>query len=136
VFLDLNYPRDDCLTDWKEVWLRDCFWHILFAFILVIVMILWRPSSNRIRFSYSLVTDHDEDQEEPDQENKNFETVKMRTVTKPGSETPVVTSAQAEDDLRWVEENLPTTAVDKALPFVLDSDEEVMTTRFEMSKMN
>lgn len=24
------------------------------------------------RFSYSLVTDHDEDQEEPDQENKNF----------------------------------------------------------------
>ena len=38
------------LQDWQEVWLRDCFWHMLFVIILGIVMILWRPSSNRVRY--------------------------------------------------------------------------------------
>ena len=37
--------------DWREVWLRECFWHVLFAFILLIVMIIWRPSANRNRYS-------------------------------------------------------------------------------------
>lgn len=39
-----------------------------------------------------------------------------------------------EDDLRWVEENIPSAMSDPALP-VLDSDEEVMNTKFEVSKM-
>ena len=37
--------------DWREVWLRECFWHVLFAFILLIVMIIWRPSANRNRYT-------------------------------------------------------------------------------------
>ena len=48
------------IQDWREVWLRDCFWHVLFAFILVVVMVIWRPSSNSSRFAYSLVTDEEE----------------------------------------------------------------------------
>ena len=40
-----------------------------------------------------------------------------------------------EDDLKWVEENIPTSVADAALPSLLDSDEEIMTTKFEMSKM-
>lgn len=39
-----------------------------------------------------------------------------------------------EDDLRWVEENIPTALVDRALP-VLDSEDEVINTKFEVSKM-
>ena len=39
-----------------------------------------------------------------------------------------------EDDLRWVEENIPAAIVDAALP-VLDSDEEIINTKFEVSKM-
>lgn len=35
-----------------------------------------------------------------------------------------------ESDLRWVEENIPTSA----LP-LLDSDEEIINTKFEVSKM-
>ena len=34
------------------MWLRECFWHVLFAFILLIVMIIWRPSANRNRYVY------------------------------------------------------------------------------------
>jgi hypothetical protein len=39
-----------------------------------------------------------------------------------------------EDDLRWVEENIPTAIADATLP-ILDSDEEILNTKFEVSKM-
>ena len=44
--------------------------------------------------------------------------------------------ANAEDDpLRWVEENIPATADNENPLPVLDSEEEIETTRFELSKM-
>ena len=51
---------------------------LLSIVILGIIMVLWRPSSNRIRymythrFAYSLVNEEDDEEEEPEQENKNF----------------------------------------------------------------
>lgn len=54
------------------------------------------------------------------------------------SSSPKPTASRAttneEDDLRWVEENIPQAIVDAALP-VLDSDEEIINTKFEVSKM-
>lgn len=44
------------------------------------------------------------------------------------------TTTNEEDDLRWVEENIPQAMADAALP-VLDSDEEILNTKFEVSKM-
>lgn len=46
----------------------------------------------------------------------------------------VGTTTTEEDDLRWVEENIPMAIADTALP-ILDSDEEIISTRFEVSKM-
>ncbi|KAI4897227.1 hypothetical protein NFI96_022226, partial [Prochilodus magdalenae] len=40
-----------------------------------------------------------------------------------------------DEDLKWVEENIPSSLTDVALPVLLDSDEEIMTTKYEMSKM-
>lgn len=40
-----------------------------------------------------------------------------------------------EDELKWVEEHIPSSLADKALPALIDSDEEEQATRFEMSKM-
>lgn len=54
-----------------------------------------------------------------------------------GGRTPPASaknSTTEEDDLRWVEENIPTALVDRALP-VLDSEDEVINTKFEVSKM-
>ncbi|KAL5474834.1 hypothetical protein EMCRGX_G026854 [Ephydatia muelleri] len=136
MLLEIDFPANDCLSDWKEAWLKGAFWHILFVFILLVIMVLWRPSANSNRFAYSLVeTEEPEGQDEEQGGNKNFESVKMRTLSKSEPSIPPVTS-HAEDDLKWVEENLPSTAVDKSvLPLVLDSDEEVMTTQFEVSKL-
>ncbi|ROT61119.1 hypothetical protein C7M84_021136 [Penaeus vannamei] len=78
---------EKCLTDWKELWVDDAYWHVLFAVVLLVIMILWRPSNNN-----------------------------------------------QEDDLKWVEENIPSSIADSALP-ILDSDEEIVTSKFEISKM-
>jgi len=43
-------------------------------------------------------------------------------------------SNNVEDDLKWVEENIPSSLADAALT-TMDSDEEIMTTRFEVSKL-
>jgi len=38
------------LQDWKELWVDEAFWHLLFSILLLIIMILWRPSANNQRF--------------------------------------------------------------------------------------
>jgi hypothetical protein len=137
LFMDVNFPKNGCLEDWQGVWLRDCFWHFLFCFILIVIMIIWRPSANNNRFAYSLVNDLDQDADEEEEiENKNFETVKMRTMSRTDGTPPPVSSSQAEDDKQSVEENISTSAMDKALPLISDSDEKVMHTNLTTSKMN
>ena len=32
------------------MWLIDCYWHMLFCFMLLIIMIIWRPSANKLRY--------------------------------------------------------------------------------------
>jgi len=44
-------------------------------------------------------------------------------------------SKETEDDIKWLEENIPASLVDAALPALVDSDEEIMTTKFERNKM-
>ena len=130
----LIYIRSsECLQDWGELWIDDAFWHILFTYLLIVIMILWRPSKNPERLFYAVVYDED-DLDEPEQgPNENFGDIKMRKVD---SEPKGTLATQVEDDLKWAEENLPTSAIDTLLPLIADSDEEVMTTKFEQSKMN
>ena len=41
-----------------------------------------------------------------------------------------------EDDLKWVEANVPVSMAETALPALADSDEEKANRQFEMSKMD
>jgi len=122
-----------CLTDWKELWVDEAYWHLLFSVLLLVIMILWRPTNNNQRFAFTPLLDAPEDDEDEDEQfvNDAFG-VKMRgyrsTSPKPKSSTNV------EDDLKWVEENIPSSLADTALT-TMDSDEEIMTTRFEVSKL-
>lgn len=134
----------DCLTDWKELWVDDAFWHALFSILLAVIMVLWRPTANNQRYAFSALLDdaEDADPEEEPMMTEAYEGMKMRSHvgdggSKDSSLTPNVKTADEkfEEDLKWVEENIPTSVADTALPSLLDSDEEIMTTKFEMSKM-
>ena len=128
---------NNCITDWKEIWIDDAFWHFLFALILLAIMVLWRPTANNQRYAFTPLIDVGEDDDDDMTLSDAFQGMKMRG--KSESEAPSRAEKQrkkAEDDLKWVEENIPTSGgIDTALPSLLDSDEEMMTTKLEMNKM-
>uniref|UniRef100_A0A8C2PTC0 GOST seven transmembrane domain-containing protein n=1 Tax=Cyprinus carpio TaxID=7962 RepID=A0A8C2PTC0_CYPCA len=95
-----------CQADWMELWVDDAFWRFLFSIILLVIMFLWRPSANNQRqafnfygfFFFFFFLDF-------------FLIVKLNCIN------------QNDEDLKWVEENIPTSLSDVALPVLLDSDE-------------
>ncbi|XP_062996388.1 transmembrane protein 87A-like isoform X2 [Elgaria multicarinata webbii] len=125
-----------CQTDWRELWIDDAFWRFLFSIILLVIMFLWRPSANNQRYAFMPLVDEGSEQEDEDEEhmvNEAFEGMKMRG-GKP-EVNGILKGARVDEDLKWVEENIPSSMADVVLPPLLDSDEEIVTTKFEMSKM-
>ncbi|KPJ06913.1 Transmembrane protein 87A [Papilio machaon] len=134
-----SYKIQLCITEWKEVWMDEAYWHMLFAGVLAVIMLLWRPTNNNQRYAFTPLLDYaDDDDEEEEQFVNDAYGVKMRGTGASGSggggegRSGGGEGKQAEplDELRWVEEHIPASA----LP-VLDSDEEIVNTKFEVSKM-
>lgn len=138
------YKFSECVEDWKELWVDDAFWHLLFVLVLFAIMILWRPANNNQRFAFSPLLD-DSDASDSEDETPTMGTLARDTTHRTRSlsngssvDLPLSqaqkTQQEAEDDLKWVDENIPSSLVDPNLT-MLDSDEEILTTRFELSKM-
>lgn len=117
-----------CLKAWKDLWLDEAYWHILFSALLLVIMILWRPTNNNQRYAFVPLLETNDDDEEEEQLVNDAYGVKVR-IHHHQHKMPKSTSV--EEDLKWLEENI---TVENPLP-VLDSDEELVNTRFEMSKM-
>ncbi|KAM4690264.1 transmembrane protein 87A [Rhinophrynus dorsalis] len=134
IWTTMKFRLVDCQSDWQELWVDDAIWRLLFSMILFVIMILWRPSANNQRFAFSPLTEDDEDDEQKEPMLKeSFEGMKMRSSKQETNGNAKV--AKPEEDLKWVEENIPSSVTDVALPALLDSDEERMITHFERSKM-
>uniref|UniRef100_A0A6P4F159 Transmembrane protein 87A n=1 Tax=Drosophila rhopaloa TaxID=1041015 RepID=A0A6P4F159_DRORH len=130
---------ENCTPGWRDIWVDTGFWHILFSVLLLVIMILWRPTNNNQRYAFTPLLDNPEDEDDEDEEDQfvaDAYGVKMRGQN--GTPRTSTNSRNAttteEDDLRWVEENIPSSMADSALP-ILDSDEEIINTKFEVSKM-
>ncbi|XP_065093259.1 transmembrane protein 87A isoform X2 [Ochlerotatus camptorhynchus] len=126
----------ECLTDWKELWVDDAFWHVLFSTLLLVIMILWRPTNNNQRYAFTPLLDNPEDEDDDEEEQfvSDAYGVKMRGTRSSSPKQNARSPTTDEDDLKWVEDNIPAAIADAALP-VLDSDEEIVNTKFEVSKM-
>ncbi|GAB5569841.1 transmembrane protein 87B isoform X1 [Prionailurus iriomotensis] len=137
-----------CQSDWMERWVDDAFWSFLFSLILIVIMFLWRPSANNQRYAFmpliddsddeieefmvtseNLKTEHERGRGKGERETQNLkqapaEGIKLRvskTVSN-GTAKPA-TSDNFDEDLKWVEENIPSSFTDVALPVLVDSDE-------------
>jgi len=52
MFWSIKYHKVvDCLTEWKDLWVDEAFWHLLFYCLLCVIMVLWRPSQDNQRWS-------------------------------------------------------------------------------------
>ncbi|XP_068607746.1 transmembrane protein 87A-like [Brachionichthys hirsutus] len=126
----------DCQRGWRDLWVDDAFWRLLFSTILLVIMVLLRPSANSQRFSHSPLIDEDDDEEEAKEPmlNEAYGGMKMRG-SRPDSNGSQKLLSKEDEDLKWVEENIPTTVADVALPVMLDEEEEILKTKMERSKM-
>ncbi|XP_055083285.1 transmembrane protein 87A [Periophthalmus magnuspinnatus] len=127
----------DCQSDWIELWVEDAFWRFLFSVILLVIMFLWRPSANNQRYAFTpLIDDSDDEEIEEFMTNTNMaDGIKLRAAKNETNGTAKPAEANPDEDLKWVEDNIPSSITDVALPVLLDSDEEIMTTKYEMSKL-
>eukprot|EP00041_Stephanoeca_diplocostata_P016232 m.319164 g.319164 ORF g.319164 m.319164 type:complete len:572 (-) comp20298_c0_seq2:277-1992(-) len=127
---------------WENYWLVESFLHVLFTIVLLGILVLWRPTMNNSRYAYAaletdLLDDDDENSFEQVQPNYSLDMMKSRTLSSRGHKAPEPRE-DVEDALQWVEENIPMTAMsnDNTMgSFPMDSDEEIMNTRYELSKM-
>ncbi|XP_078254924.1 transmembrane protein 87B [Rhinoraja longicauda] len=122
-----------CQSDWMELWVDDAFWRLLFSAILLVIMFLWRPSSNNQRYAFTPLID-DPDDEVNELILENFADGMKKRTSKRGANGLAKPSSKLDEDLKWVEDNIPS-ITDVALPLLLDSDEEIVTIKYEMSKM-
>ncbi|CAK5064183.1 unnamed protein product [Meloidogyne enterolobii] len=140
-----------CMKDWKELWVDTAFWHIFFCTILVVIMFLWRPSQNNQRYAFTPLLDNSEDENEEDIEEDEL-------FTKSGGQRPAVyevvskrdkkqengqsngnvagkdgenKNSKLEDDLQWIENNIPTTLAEA----LVDEEEDKAQRELEISKM-
>lgn len=116
-----------CLVIWKDMWLDDAYWHILFSALLLVIMILWRPTVNNQRYAFMPLLETNDDEEEEQLVNDAYG-VKVRLHNQ---RTASPKQNTVEEDLKWLEENVKSDPVIS----MLDSDEELVNTRFEVSKM-
>ncbi|ODN04343.1 Transmembrane protein [Orchesella cincta] len=127
-----------CLRDWKEIWVDEAFWHMLFSIILLVIIILFRPSNNNQRYAFSPLIDNADDDEDDEEDlvvNQAFGSNMKLRPNKGKPEKPNKYRNQTiEDELKWVEEHIPADLEKGDLP-ALDSEEELVNTKFELSKM-
>ncbi|XP_062379303.1 transmembrane protein 87A-like [Sardina pilchardus] len=128
----------DCQTAWRDLWVDDAFWRLLFSIILLVIMVLLRPSVNSQRFSHSPLIDEEDDEEEDEAKepmlSTAFEGMKMRGTKQETNGSQKLLSKE-DEDLKWAEENIPTSMADVALPVMLDEEEDIQKTIMERSKM-
>ncbi|CDQ66183.1 unnamed protein product [Oncorhynchus mykiss] len=82
-------------------------------------MFLWRPSANNQRYAFSPLVDEERDDEAKEQLMNDtfvyFQRVGLKSETN-GTAKP----NKVDEDLKWVEENIPSSMADVALPPLLD----------------
>lgn len=134
----IYYHELGCSEEFANDWFETACWPLLFSIILLVIIVLWRPSANNQRYAYSPMVDgndsDEEDANEPMLGNGATENMKAR-----GTKTTEFMKSDvdsAEENLKWIDENIPETVADAALPALMDADEVKKATKYEMSKMD
>ncbi|ESO01790.1 hypothetical protein HELRODRAFT_186406 [Helobdella robusta] len=130
VWSTIRHRSKDCVSDWSEQWWEVAFWHLLFCIILLAIIILWRPAANNQRYAYSPLYDG-EDEEDGACDDDGNEGFGVKKLKRSHSEK----TGKEDDDLKWVEENIPSSMIDNVLTNLIESEEEINQNRVEMNKM-
>uniref|UniRef100_A0A8C2L451 Transmembrane protein 87B n=1 Tax=Cyprinus carpio TaxID=7962 RepID=A0A8C2L451_CYPCA len=114
VWTTKKFRLADCQADWMELWVDDAFWRFLFSIILLVIMFLWRPSANNQRYAFMpLIDDSDDEEIEEFLVSANIaDGIKLRAAKTETNGTVKPAAANPDEDLKWVEENIPSSLSD------------------------
>ncbi|KAK2174050.1 hypothetical protein NP493_828g02042 [Ridgeia piscesae] len=112
IWMMKTHKLQSCITDWKELWVDDAFWHLLFSVILMVIMVLWRPTNTNQRYAFSAISDSMDEQDEAPLMTEAFDGMKMRGANDTSAAKRSDPKTKAEDDLKWIEENIPASVAD------------------------
>eukprot|EP00124_Ichthyophonus_hoferi_P000678 Ihof_evm7s27 gene=Ihof_evmTU7s27 len=93
----------DKSDNWQYHWFKSVAWKVIFLFVLLSIMVIWRPSNNISRFAYTPLDNEDEEDLQNIVPTAYVDMVKMRVVSSRGDRD------EEEEDLNWAEENVPST---------------------------
>lgn len=97
--------------------------------MLTTIAFLWRPDNNNQKYAFIPLLENDENDDDESEQfiATNYSDTKLRTSKASAQHAE---AQQLEDEtIKWVEENIVSTSL------ICDSDEELMNTKFEISKM-
>ncbi|CEF70880.1 Transmembrane receptor, eukaryota family-containing protein [Strongyloides ratti] len=134
----VNHVFRHCLMNWKELWFDTAFWHLLFCSVLIAIMILWRPANNNQRFAFTPLLDDSEDDGDDSFPvgTSCVEDIVLKRTKGIDVNSDVIKKSDIDDkiesDLKWIEENIPSTFVER---FLLDETDDIEKKELEMSKI-
>lgn len=63
----IHYARfTRCISNWKQLWWDTAYWDALFSVVLLVIMILWRPTNNNQRYAFTPLLDASDDEDDLD----------------------------------------------------------------------
>lgn len=140
-----SHKLTSCLTEWKKLWLDEAFWHLLFSAVLLMIMILWRPTNNNQRYAFTPLLDYSDDEEPFLGSAADGAKLRQSIASEKDQVTDIspintgsnMLSEETEADLKWVRENVNSSVIDASgiSSAILDSDEEALIERMERNKM-
>lgn len=94
------------------------------------IAFLWRPTNNNHRYAFIPLLENDEDEDEDQFISPNYSDIAKLRVSK-NPQQPAHEENFDDETIRWVEENIANVSTS----MLLDSDEDLENTKFEISKM-
>lgn len=133
------YKVSLCAIDWRKLWLETAYWHILFSIMLLIIMVLFRPTNNNQRYAFTLL-DHDSDDEDevvliPESLSQGL---KMRHQNSSGTgsdQQDILFDRTIKDAAKKKKKEEELNTIVDAFPILIDSEDELINKQLELSKM-
>src|SRR6218665_133217 len=106
----MQHKFSSCINNWSNLWFDEAYWHVLFSIILLVIMILWRPTKNNQRYAFTPLLDVSDDEDNEvlyDDSYRMIETddVKNRSARNNSMDDDSF-SKETVDNLKWIEENI------------------------------
>eukprot|EP01134_Creolimax_fragrantissima_P001203 CFRG1203T1 len=108
------------LDNWRSHWFDSAVWKIIFFVVLLSILFLWRPNANNKRFAYTKTSSNEDDTVSYSLMSPSYnDEMSLRLLRRdsPGAHQDETDHFVNNEDLDWVENNIPAREDEYALAY-------------------